>query len=137
MYCTMLFLRILLTIEIWTSYDPSIKVWTIFLLFYVTVQIFNILKGVSAPGVQLHTGQTGTTMVPDKVPVEHESVAEEREESGMDVVNDVDESRYAGSSVCVIYHFSLNITIFQLKIQVITLFNLWYVFVMLVYFMLI
>lgn len=47
----------------------------------------------SAPGVQVHTGQAGTTMVPDKVPVEHESMVEEREESGMDVVNDVDESR--------------------------------------------
>ena len=56
-------------------------------------QIFTILKGVNAPGVQIHTGQTGTTAVPDKVALEHESVAAQREEEGMDVVIDVDETR--------------------------------------------
>jgi hypothetical protein len=48
---------------------------------------------VNAPGTQIHTGQTGTTQIPDKVAREHDSMAEEREDSGMDVVNDVDESR--------------------------------------------
>jgi len=41
-------------------------------------QIFDILKGVNAPGVQIHTGQAGTSLVPDKVALLHDSVAEEQ-----------------------------------------------------------
>lgn len=59
----------------------------------ITETIFDILKGVNVPGVQIHTGQTGTTLVPDKVALVHDRVREEQENVAMDVVNDVDETR--------------------------------------------